>query len=404
MGAESTNLNMMEITVKPFLNEIALDLECGNYDPIIGLGASGVGKTESVHGIAIDRTEQGKRTGYRELRLLTMTEVDLMGIPVPDPEKQIMKWYHNGLLPDVSNGDPEEGILVFDEITSCNQNMRAAAFQLLDGKRAIGEYRLPDKWKIICIGNGPEDGGVFNGMENAFLNRCTCYRVSVTFDEWKEYAVRAGINPSVIAFLTKNSSDFFYTMNKDDMAQMFCSPRSWTLFSRRLTQREELARSQGKSAVLEQSDVELYAAGCVGALAAPQFGVFYSFNKQSIDIDDVLNNGNMPTREQLNKEEVVYIAISQTAKMFRDAYKQDPLSNNVFSPRISAKLLKITNNASKLLNIIADVSMDYGMTLYSELSNAGLKQLMFTYDSDHDTEHKEQFAPEFFTFFTRMGL
>ena len=55
----------------------------------------------------------------------------------------------------------------------------------MDSKRALGTYKLPDKWKVISLGNGIDDGGVFNGMENAFLSRAMCYRIEPDLECWK---------------------------------------------------------------------------------------------------------------------------------------------------------------------------------------------------------------------------
>ena len=66
--------------------------------------------------------------------------------------------------------------------------MRAAAYQLLDGQRALGNYKLPEKWICVGLGNGPDDGGVFNGAEAALFTRCYGFRVAPNLESFKEYA------------------------------------------------------------------------------------------------------------------------------------------------------------------------------------------------------------------------
>ena len=188
------NMNMMEISMDTFLNEIKMDLEDEIYEPMIGIGKSGIGKTMGIHELT-----QQLGIGFCELRLVTMTEIDILGIPKEDANGRTT-YAANSLLPDAKR-DGERGILVLDEITSAQSTVRAAAYQLLDSKRALGEYKLPERWKVVALGNGIDDGGVFQGMEAAFLSRATCYRIEPNADVWVKWAISHDINSSVIAYI-----------------------------------------------------------------------------------------------------------------------------------------------------------------------------------------------------------
>ena len=42
--------------------------------------------------------------------------------------------------------------------------------------------------------------GVYQGLEQAFMNRCRCFRIDPDLAVWKRHAVKSGVNPSVIAY------------------------------------------------------------------------------------------------------------------------------------------------------------------------------------------------------------
>ena len=290
-------LNMMSVNIKTFTREIKMDFEDGNYDPVIGIGKSGVGKTMSIYELT-----QELGIGFCELRLVTMTETDLLGIPTIENGRTT--WASNDLLPMVER-DGEAGILVLDEITSATSTIRAAAYQLLDSKRALGNYKLPPKWKVIALGNGPDDGGVYSGIESAFMSRATCYRIEPDFATWKAWAIKNNINPTVVAFLSSEPS-FIHQLNEaESFASIFPCPRSWTALSKKLEAREK--RNNGKP--LEEDMVRILAAGAVGENVSANFCAFYAYNKITIDIEDILT-GKASTDIQSVASEVMQIVIS----------------------------------------------------------------------------------------------
>ena len=158
MSNSSSNLPV--VTVKQFCQIVRMQFEEGNKRPIFGLGKGGIGKTESIADLAKELN-----IGYIDIRLLMYSEVDLKGIPYPDEHHVSTVWLQNDILPKVER-DGEKGILVLDEITSVARSVRTAAYQLLNERR-LGEYILPDGWLVVCLGNGEDDGGDFQGLRAA---------------------------------------------------------------------------------------------------------------------------------------------------------------------------------------------------------------------------------------------
>jgi hypothetical protein len=344
-------MNMMEISVDKFTSLIGMDLEDENYDPVIGIGKSGVGKTMSIYELC-----QQRGIGFCELRLVTLTEVDLLGIPTITAEGRTT-YASNDLLPNEER-DGKEGILVLDEITSATSTIRAAAYQLLDSKRALGNYKLPAKWKIVALGNGIEDGGVFQGMENAFLSRATCYRIEPNLDSWKKWAIPNGVNPSILAYLTFEPNKL-HDFDPDEAASIFPCPRSWTALSKKLN-----AREKKNGGMLPIEDVELYAAGAVGVATASAFAGFYSYNSKTISPEDILSGKSKGNVVQDVDTEVVYLMIQslikQLNKELTDGYKG----------RVGEFDMNCVQRAANLGRWIVDVSqykLDYAVTCIRDL-------------------------------------
>lgn len=360
------SLNMMSITVEQFTDELEMQLEEGNYNPMLGLGKPGVGKTMSIAELCKKRG-----IGFCELRLVTLTEVDMLGIPTIN-ERGRTTYASNDLLPDVER-DGEEGILVLDEITSCGPTLRAAAYQLLDSKRRLGNYILPEKWKCVALGNSIEDGGVFNGIESAFLSRCMCFRIEPDVECWKKWALENGVNPAIPAFITFDRSAF-HKMNPDEIASIFPCPRSWVALSTLLNAREKY-----RGRVLDENEVLLLASGAVGMEVAPAFAVFYRFKENtSIDPEAVLAGtavkasgtlGNRKftcTEDMSNVEsQVIYLGIQSVAKALNEKLKGYSI---VGSDASQKKYVEAAVNVSKWILAISSYRKDYAITAAQDLT------------------------------------
>lgn len=217
--------NLPLVTVEEFSEIIKQQFLDGNMRPVFGLGKGGIGKTESIESLA-----SSLGVGYVDIRLLLYSETDLKGIPFPNQDHTKAVWLQNDVLP-VKERDGESGILVLDEITSCSRSLRTAAYQLLNERR-LGQYVLPDKWLVVCLGNGEEDGGDFEGMEGNFMNRCSVFNVQADFTSWLKWANKSDINYLVISYISWKQSDLHTYKDDGDFDNLlFASPRSWKAVS-----------------------------------------------------------------------------------------------------------------------------------------------------------------------------
>lgn len=192
-------------------------------------GPPGVGKSQAIRQIAKDiKKNTGKETKITDVRLLLFNPIDLRGIPTSNADKTLAIW----LKPQIFQMDPSEdivNILFLDEISAAPQSVQAAAYQItLD--RVVGEHKLPDNCIIIAAGNRVTDKSVSFKMPKALANRLLHIEVEGSFESWQNWAVRAGVNPKVIGFLSFRTDRLFgFDPKSDDLA--FATPRSWEMVS-----------------------------------------------------------------------------------------------------------------------------------------------------------------------------
>ena len=103
------SMNLRSVTLKEFINVIKDDLKYEDYSPVMGIGKSAIGKSESIKELS-----QTLGIGYKEFRLLLMDEKDLLGIPdiVKDENgNKVTTYASSEMLPNAAK-DGETGLLV----------------------------------------------------------------------------------------------------------------------------------------------------------------------------------------------------------------------------------------------------------------------------------------------------
>ena len=334
--------NLPAITIGDFVNIVKLQLNEGNYRPLFGLGKGGIGKSESIGELT---KELG--IGYIDIRLLLYSESDLKGIPYPNAEHIKTIWLQNNILP-TKERDGERGILVLDEITSATKSVRTAAYQLLN-ERKLGEYKLPDKWLIVCLGNGEEDGGDYQGMEGNFANRCSVYNIIPHLETFKEWAIAKKLNPLVLAYVTFKPSDLHSYNPEAENEILFASPRSWKAISDILNANE----------FNEDDRILTYRIlANVGQRVGYQFISFCKYKNSTIDPEKILKEGDMTTSD---KHEIINITIQSIVKLLKDRMDMEVQARN----EISEETIKWISNGLKWM-----------MQLKTEFAVVGIKDLI----------------------------
>lgn len=363
-------LNMREASIHEITDFIKDLFNMEIYDPVIVLGKMGMGKTVSLKGLA---KELG--IGYSEVRLVNMTETDMLGIPTISKDGTTT-YASNDLLP-IAERDGERGILAIDEITSCSSTMRAAAYQLLDSQRRLGNYKLPDKWICVGLGNGPDDGGVFNGAEAALFTRCYGFRVAPNLESFKEYAIENGMNPSVIAYLSYDPSKL-HVYDPDELDGLCPCPRTWEKLSKLLNAKEKFNGGPVSMAV-----AEFLASASIGVREAGFFSGFYEYNQKGhvVSVDDILNGKAKGSNVKANEPQVIYIAIESIIKQLNGELK----AANKVNGNYPSNIVKRVANAANWLVDAASVKLDYGIMGARDLCTAVQDISSIILDEDFDS-------------------
>ena len=338
-----SDLNFPSVTIEDFKQIVKIQLKEENYRPIFGLGLGGIGKTESIIELAKE-----ENIGYIDIRLLLYNETDLKGIPYPDVNHIKTIWLQNNILP-LAERDGNKGILVFDEITSCSRSVRTAAYQLLN-ERKLGEYNLPDGWIIVCLGNGPEDGGDFNGMEGNFLNRCSVYSVVPSIPTWCDWALKNNINSLVIAYIRFDMNDF-HTFNSDDDIRIFASPRSWKAVSDILNANNDI----------DNKYTQLRIQGNLGTEVGQKFIAFCKLKNNAVSADDIIAGR---AGHDFKSKELLFITINSLIKLLTDKIKLERQNGTISDTFI----IEMANAINWLLNLNCDGAKEVKMMTFKDIT------------------------------------
>lgn len=230
---------MRSINTHQFAEIIESIIKSGLHQPVLGLGAPGIGKSEIIQQIA-------EKHGYRviDLRLAQMKEEQLAGLVFPTEDKTRTQW----LLPDwFPKAGEQKAVLLLDELTSATKRIQVAAYQLvLDRKLGPmdSKSKLPDDTIIIALGNREDDNGVYVELAAPLANRFEIYDIEPDYDIWVEDYARKyvnpktgkGFNPLVISYLNEHKEQLHTRCNAesndyDDDDMIFASPRSWNRVS-----------------------------------------------------------------------------------------------------------------------------------------------------------------------------
>lgn len=247
-----------------------LDLLLETNIPVFIHGAPGIGKSYIVNEIAAKKGWQ-----ISDVRLSQLDSVDLRGIPSIKDGRTI--W-----MPPIFLPTEGVGILFLDELNSAPPSVQAAIYQLvLD--RKIGEYSMPEGWRIVCAGNRVSDRGIVFRLPSPLANRMVHLVAGAKFEDFKVWAIQNGLHPSIVAFLGFRPDLLSQEAPKDAQTNpAFATPRSWTM----------LSKIAGKCETLEGHTPLIY--GAVGYAAGIEFLSYLKTYAEIPDVDAVLRGEDVP--------------------------------------------------------------------------------------------------------------
>ena len=272
-------MNVTIKTAKSILSTLVQQrLNEKNPPPVFLWGPPGVGKSDITRQVAKE-----KGIDVIDVRLGQMDAVDMRGIPYV--ENGVTKWAVPDFFPRVKD---KEAILFLDELSSAEQAIQVAAYQLIL-ERQIGEYKLPPKVYVCAAGNRAQDNAVSLPISSALANRMLHIEVEVDPEAWCAWTVTAGIAPEVIGFI-RFCPKMLFNLDKD-CERGWPSPRSWARVSEIL--------SYG----LDPDALRAGVVGLVGESAAAQFLAYYKQSQALGDIRAVMldptSKWKLPTRNDM---------------------------------------------------------------------------------------------------------
>ena len=357
------------ISTKTMKEVVELHVKEDGKRPLFFLGKGGIGKSKIVESIT---KEMG--IGYIDIRLLLYTETDIKGIPYPDDEKVYTVWLQNDILPR-EDRDGKEGILVLDEITSAMKSVRTAVYQLLQERR-LGNYVLPEGWRIVCLGNGEQDGGDFNGMEGNFANRCSMFKVEADSESFRRYGMNAGLNPMVLAYIGWAPGDL-QTYNDDDITEdglLFASPRSWEAVS------DILNNVNKEVTYLDEVRIQ----SNIGTEVGEKFCTFIKFKESIVNIEEILTG---KTSDIPKHTEAVYMTVQNLVTAMAQVIKASDISQE-------EKITRIGYGVKWMLSIPRLEVAIMGFKDFVEVGGVEALQIVVNPKFDEVCPELEEFAKE----------
>ncbi|MDR2571478.1 MAG: hypothetical protein LBD23_14465 [Oscillospiraceae bacterium] len=260
----------MAITIRQFEMAVRATIEKKLQRSIKVLGPTGIGKSEVINKIA-----ESYKFGVVDIRLLLWSLTDLKGIPYPDDTHTYTKWLINDVLPRPDR-DGVEGVLLLEELDDAPKTVRAAAYQLtLD--RKLGNYVLGDGWYVIATSNRAQDGGAYTAPLAPLNDRFEIHEVEPDFITWRDYAIKTGCNPLVVAYLSANQTALYTYKSEESIDLVFATPRSWVAVSDLL------------DSGLEGEVLRIKTEANIGAVESSGFFKYLKNTKLLPDIEALLN-------------------------------------------------------------------------------------------------------------------
>lgn len=179
--------------------------------------------------------------------------------------------------------DYDGGVIFVDEADKMDVDVKKVIGEMaLSGR--CGPHKLPDGWVVWMAGNRAGDRSGSTKELDHLINRRFEIDVTDDLEGWKEWAVKANVHYTIIAF-AENNAHIVFPQELPKEQGPFCTPRSLVAAGELLV---TLAGSDG-SLPIDDDAVELAAAG-IGNAAAAQLFATIRLDNELPKIEAILGN------------------------------------------------------------------------------------------------------------------
>lgn len=240
----------------------------GARRPVMIEGSPGLGKTQIVQQIARERS-----LGFVQLHAPLMQPEDY-GMPIVNANRDGVTFAVPDKFPMEGSSHPDQGVLLIDELPQADNAGQKILANLIQERELHGR-KLKPGWSIVATGNRQQDRAGANRILSHLRNRVTTLEFEAHLDDWCDWALNDGVDPTVVGFVRFKPALLSAPDNKQEI---YPTPRAWV---------EGVSNIIGK--VDAKAEYECFR-GAVGEGAASEFTAFLRIYRDLPDPDRVIEN------------------------------------------------------------------------------------------------------------------
>lgn len=324
--------NLIKTNAKTIIEHPELAFE---IPPTLLHSSPGIGKSSICKEIA---DELGIE--FKNVKLAEIESVDIRGLPSVNNETHDMTWNPPDFWPKNPNS---KGILLLDELTSCDSSTQVATYELILERRIGDSYQLPNGWYVVAAGNLTTDRAVARTMSSALSNRFLHVELQADAEAWCKWAQVNNINPSIIGFI-RWRPEMLFRMEGENLERGWPSPRSWARVSRMID-----IYGSGDESLLRK-----IVFGLIGNRAGIEFMEFYKINSNFNDVlKMMLNPDTIEIPEKLDRKWAMCSSVSYLLWRGKDEADQKKRLDGFFEI-----CMKLTSDFASMLMVSAMYGID----------------------------------------------